>query len=156
MDFHRQYNLDIRIARIFNTYGPRMAINDGRVVSNFIVQALTNKNLSIYGNGEQVRSFCFVDDLIVGIVNLFFNSECSEPINLGNPDPINMKDLAFEIIELTRSQSKVTYLPLPSDDPITRIPDISKAKREINWKPSIDRQEGLKRTIEYFATELGN
>jgi UDP-glucuronate decarboxylase len=154
MDFHRQHGLDIRIARIFNTYGPLMAINDGRVVSNFIVQALTNKNITIYGSGEQIRSFCFVDDLISGIVKLFFKSEIFEPINLGNPAPINMKDLATEVINLTKSQSEIIHLPLPSDDPLTRIPDISKAISKIGWEPTIDRTEGLQRTIKYFADEL--
>lgn len=131
-----------------------MAINDGRVVSNFIVQALTNKNITIYGSGEQIRSFCFVDDLISGIVKLFFKSEIFEPINLGNPAPINMKDLATEVINLTKSQSKIIHLPLPSDDPLTRIPDISKAISKIGWEPTIDRTEGLQRTIKYFADEL--
>jgi len=154
MDFHRQHGLDIRIARIFNTYGPLMAINDGRVVSNFIVQALTNEDLTIYGNGEQVRSFCFVDDLINGMVKLFFKVDYFNPINLGNPSPINMKNLATEIIKLTKSKSKIIYLPLPSDDPVTRIPDISNAKNVLGWGPIIDRKEGLKRTINYFAHEL--
>jgi len=154
MDFHRQHGLDIRIARIFNTYGPLMAINDGRVVSNFIVQALTNKNITIYGNGEQIRSFCFVDDLISGIVKLFFKSEIFEPVNLGNPSPINMKDLATEVINLTKSKSEIIHLPLPSDDPVTRIPDISRAENELGWSPSVERREGLQRTIKYFADEL--
>jgi UDP-glucuronate decarboxylase len=154
MDFHRQYGLDIRIARIFNTYGPNMAINDGRVVSNFIVQALKNKDLTIYGDGNQVRSFCYVDDLIKGITKLFFKPECFEPVNLGNPAPINMKDLATEIIKLTKSQSKVVNLPLPSDDPLTRIPDITKARSQLGWAPIVDRKEGLERTIKYFASEL--
>ena len=154
MDFHRQYGTDIRIARIFNTYGPRMSINDGRVVSNFIVQSLTNKDLTIYGNGEQIRSFCYVDDLIIGLIKLFFKENCHYPINMGNPDPINMEDLALEIIKLTKSKSKITRMPLPSDDPITRIPDISKAIDQLNWNPSINRIEGLKKTIEYFSKEL--
>lgn len=154
MDFHRQYGLDIRIARIFNTYGPLMAINDGRVVSNFIVQALTNKNITIYGNGEQIRSFCFVDDLISGIVKLFFKSEICEPINLGNPSPINMKGLATEIINLTKSKSEIIHLALPFDDPVTRIPDISRAENELGWSPSVERSDGLQRTIKYFADEL--
>lgn len=154
MDFHRQYGTDIRIARIFNTYGPRMAINDGRVVSNFIVQSLTDSQLTIYGNGEQIRSFCFVDDLIDGLIKLFFKKNCHKPLNLGNPDPISMKDLAIEIIKLTKSHSKITNLPLPSDDPINRIPDISKAIEQLNWKPAISRSEGLKKTINYFAQEL--
>ena len=154
MDFHRQYGTDIRIARIFNTYGPRMSINDGRVVSNFIVQSLTNKDLTIYGNGEQVRSFCYVDDLINGLIKLFFTNNCHHPVNIGNPDPISMEYLAIEIIKLTNSDSKISYMPLPSDDPINRLPDISKAMDQLNWKPTINRGEGLKKTIEYFTQEL--
>ena len=154
MDFHRQYGTDIRIARIFNTYGPRMSINDGRVVSNFIVQSLTNKDLTIYGNGEQVRSFCYVDDLINGLIKLFFKNNCHYPVNIGNPDPISMEYLAIEIIKLTNSDSKISYMPLPSDDPINRLPDISKAMDQLNWKPTINRGEGLKKTIEYFTQEL--
>ena len=154
MDFHRQYGTDIRIARIFNTYGPRMAINDGRVVSNFIVQSLTNNDLTIYGNGEQIRSFCFVDDLIDGLIKLFFKNDFHQPLNLGNPDPITMENLATEIVKLTKSNSKIANLPLPSDDPVNRIPDISKAIEQLNWKPVINRSEGLKKTINYFAQEL--
>ena len=154
MDFHRQYETDIRIARIFNTYGPRMAIDDGRVVSNFIVQSLTNKDLTIYGDGEQIRSFCYVDDLIIGLIKLFFKENCHHPINIGNPDPITMEDLAVEVIKLTKSKSKISHMPLPSDDPINRIPDISKAINQLNWRPSISRSEGLKKTIEYFSKEL--
>jgi UDP-glucuronate decarboxylase len=154
MDFHRQYKTDIRIARIFNTYGPRMSINDGRVVSNFIVQSLTDTDLTIYGNGEQIRSFCYVSDLILGLIKLFFKVDCHYPINIGNPDPITMEDLAMEIIKLTNSKSKISHMPLPSDDPINRIPDISKAIDQLNWKPSVNRSEGLKKTIEYFSKEL--
>jgi UDP-glucuronate decarboxylase len=154
MDFHRQYETDIRIARIFNTYGPRMSIYDGRVVSNFIVQSLTNKDLTIYGDGGQIRSFCYVDDLIIGLIKLFFKENCHHPINIGNPDPITMEDLAVEVIKLTKSKSKISYMPLPSDDPINRIPDISKAIDQLNWRPSINRSEGLKKTIEYFSKEL--
>ena len=154
MDFHRQYETDIRIARIFNTYGPRMSIYDGRVVSNFIVQSLTNKDLTIYGDGGQIRSFCYVDDLIIGLIKLFFKENSHYPINIGNPDPITMEDLAVEVIKLTKSKSKISYMPLPSDDPINRIPDISKAIDQLNWKPSISRSEGLKKTIEYFSKEL--
>jgi len=156
MDFHRQYKTDIRIARIFNTYGPRMSINDGRVVSNFIVQSLTDTNITIYGNGEQIRSFCYVSDLILGLIKLFFKVDCHYPINIGNPDPITMEDLAMEIIKLTNSKSKISHMPLPSDDPINRIPDISKAIDQLNWKPSVNRSEGLKKTIEYFSKELKN
>jgi UDP-glucuronate decarboxylase len=154
MDFHRQYETDIRIARIFNTYGPRMSIYDGRVVSNFIVQSLTNKDLTIYGDGGQIRSFCYVDDLIIGLIKLFFKENCHHPINIGNPDPITMEDLAVEVIKLTKSKSKISHMPLPSDDPINRIPDISKAIDQLNWKPSTSRSEGLKKTIEYFSKEL--
>lgn len=154
MDFHRQYGTDIRIARIFNTYGPGMAINDGRVVSNFIIQALTGKNLTIYGNGVQIRSFCFVEDLINGLIKLFFKDNLYQPVNLGNPDPVCMGDLALQIIELTNSKSKVTHMPLPSDDPVTRIPDISKAKDQLHWEPKIDRSAGLIKTINYFTQEL--
>lgn len=154
MDFHRQYETDIRIARIFNTYGPRMSIYDGRVVSNFIVQSLTNKDLTIYGDGGQIRSFCYVDDLIIGLIKLFFKENCHHPINIGNPDPITMEDLAVEVIKLTKSKSKISHMPLPSDDPINRIPDISKAIDQLNWRPSINRSEGLKKTIEYFSKEL--
>jgi UDP-glucuronate decarboxylase len=154
MDYHREFGLDIRIARIFNTYGPRMSIEDGRVVSNFIVQSLTNKELTIYGNGEQIRSFCYVDDLILGLIKLFFKENCHDPINIGNPDPINMEDLAIEIIKLTKSKSKISHMPLPSDDPINRIPDISKAIDQLDWKPLISRSEGLRKTIDYFSKEL--
>lgn len=149
-DYHRQFKVEIRIARIFNTYGPRMAVDDGRVVSNFIVQALKNENITIYGDGSQTRSFCYVDDLITGLLNLFFSNNYLGPINLGNPSPINMKDLAIEIIHLTKSDSKITYMPLPEDDPIERKPDIKKAIQHLNWEPKIDRLDGLIKTIEYF------
>jgi UDP-glucuronate decarboxylase len=149
-DYHRQYKVDIRIARIFNTFGPRMAIDDGRVVSNFIVQALRNQEITIYGEGNQTRSFCFVDDLIQGIVKLFFSNEYLGPINLGNPQPITMKELAKEIIQLTNSNSNLVYLPLPEDDPVERKPDIDKAIKNLDWQPKIDRAVGLIRTIDYF------
>jgi len=154
MDFHRQNGVDTRIARIFNTYGPNMHINDGRVVSNFIVQAITNQNLTIYGDGNQIRSFCFVDDLIDGLISLFFKEDIFNPINLGNPEPISMNNLASEIIQLTNSKSKITYMQLPNDDPVNRIPDISKAKTVLNWNPRIDRETGLLKTIEYFSNEI--
>lgn len=155
-DYHRQYGVDIRVARIFNTYGPRMAMNDGRVVSNFILQALKNDDLTIYGDGSQIRSFCYVDDLIEGLISLFFTEKIFEPINLGNPVPITMNDLAKEIIELTKSKSQVVFQRLPSDDPITREPDSSKANEILKWKPRISREIGLKRTIDYFRNELSN
>jgi len=153
-DYHRQHKVNIRIARIFNTFGPRMAVNDGRVVSNFIVQALKNEDITIYGNGSQTRSFCYVEDLIRGLLALFFSNEYLGPINLGNPTPINMIDLANEIISLTNSNSNIKYLPLPSDDPIDREPDISKAIRHLDWQPTINRSDGLTRTIEYFEKIL--
>jgi len=153
-DYNRQHKIDIRIARIFNTFGPRMAINDGRVVSNFIVQALNNEDITVYGNGSQTRSFCYVDDLVNGLLALFFSSEYLGPINLGNPRPLSMNELAREIIELTNSSSIVKYLQLPSDDPVDREPDIGKAIRHLKWQPTIDRNEGLKRTIEYFKKIL--
>jgi len=153
-DYHRQYNVDIRIARIFNTYGPKMSEDDGRVVSNFIVQALNNHPITIYGDGNQIRSFCFVDDLIDGLISLFFKDELFNPINLGNPEPISMNNLASEIIKLTNSKSEITYLQLPKDDPVNRIPDITKAKILLNWKPLIDRKTGLLRTIEYFGNKV--
>jgi UDP-glucuronate decarboxylase len=149
-DYHRQYNLDTRIVRIFNTFGPRMRPDDGRVVSNFIVQALSNKPITIYGTGEQTRSFCYVDDLISGILALFFKSEIHSPINIGNPSPINMLQLAKEIIELTNSSSVIEFRPLPQDDPVQREPDISAAKSNLNWEPAVDRISGLSKTIEYF------
>ena len=149
-DYHREFGVDIRVARIFNTYGPGMAMQDGRVVSNFIVQALTNKDITIYGNGEQTRSLCYVDDLIEGLVSLFFTDDIIGPVNLGNPDPISMNNLAEEIITLTKSKSKIKYLPLPGDDPVQREPDISLAKERLSWAPQIPRDQGLRWTIEYF------
>ena len=153
-DYHRQYGVDIRVARIFNTYGPRMAMNDGRVVSNFIIQALRNEDITVYGNGSQVRSFCYVDDLIEGLIRLFFQEGIHDPVNLGNPTPINIVDLAQEIIEMTSSQSKIVFMPLPFDDPITREPDSTRALEILNWEPKIDRRQGLERTVKYFEKEI--
>lgn len=150
-DYHRQYRTQIRVARIFNTYGPNMAIDDGRVVSNFIWQALNNAPLTIFGDGSQTRSFCYVDDLINGLVALFDSDGLVGPVNLGNPGPISMLNLAEEIISLTNSNSRVKHLALPNDDPKQRVPDISKAQSQLEWKPLIDRTTGLKRTIEYFS-----
>jgi UDP-glucuronate decarboxylase len=155
IDTYRQFGTDIRIARIFNTYGPKMAINDGRVVSNFINQALTGADLTVYGKGEQTRSFCYVDDLIDGLISLFFEENVHTPINLGNPDTITMNELAKEIIELTNSKSEIVYKPLPQDDPIQRKPDINQAFKLLNWKPTTDREKGLAKTINYFM-ELNN
>lgn len=153
-DYHRQYNLDIRIARIFNTYGPKMAEDDGRVVSNFIVQALSNQPITIYGDGNQTRSFCYVDDLISGLVKLFDQPGINTPVNLGNPVAINMKDLANEIIKYTKSESKLVFKDLPQDDPVDRLPDITKARKILNWEPFVDREAGLNKTIEYFKNIL--
>ena len=153
-DYHRQYGVDIRVARIFNTYGPKMAMNDGRVVSNFIIQALKNQDITVYGNGSQVRSFCYVDDLIDGLTRLFFEDGVHVPVNLGNPTPINMIDLAHEIIKMTNSSSKIVFLPLPFDDPITREPDGTKARELLNWEPRTPRNEGLRKTIQYFEREI--
>lgn len=153
-DYHRQYNLDIRIARIFNTYGPKMSEDDGRVVSNFIVQALNSDPITIYGDGNQTRSFCYVDDLISGLIKLFDQPGVTAPINLGNPAAINMKDLAKEIINYTKSDSKIVFKDLPQDDPINRLPDISNARKILNWEPLIDREVGLNKTIEYFKNIL--
>ena len=150
-DYNRQHNVDIRVARIFNTYGPRMHPKDGRVVSNFIVQALQGDDISIYGEGNQTRSFCYVDDLIDGFVCLMENNfKENSPINLGNPNEITILQLAKVIIELTKSKSTIRYYPLPSDDPLQRCPDINKAKSVLNWEPKIKLKEGLTSTIDYF------
>ena len=153
-DYKRQHDVNIKIIRIFNTYGPRMQPNDGRVVSNFIIQALSNENITIYGEGDQTRSFCYVDDLISGIMLMIEKDNFSGPINLGNPSEISIKQLASEIIEITGSKSKLIYKDLPIDDPQQRCPDISLAKKELNWKPKYDRSQGLKKTIEYFENIL--
>lgn len=154
MDYHRQNKVDIKIVRIFNTYGPRMALNDGRVVSNFIVQALKNEDITIYGNGEQTRSFCYVDDLVDGIVRMMNSNNFTGPVNLGNPDEFTILELARNVIELTGSSSQIRHLPLPQDDPTQRQPDISLARRELNWEPSVNLREGLLTTIEYFDRRL--
>jgi len=153
-DYHRQFGLDIRVARIFNTYGPRMALNDGRVISNFIVQALSGQPITVYGDGSQTRSFCYVDDLIDGFIKLYFTDKVHQPINLGNPEPINMLTLADEIVNLTESNSKIVLHPLPGDDPKQREPLIQKAELLIGWKPQVDRRAGLTKTIDYFRTLL--
>lgn len=154
-DSHRQFGTDIRVARIFNTYGPRMAIDDGRVVSNFINQALRNEPLTLFGDGLQTRSFCYVDDLIQGLLKLFFTEDVSGPINLGNPEPITMLQLAKEILELTQSTSKIEFLDLPQDDPLQREPEISKAKSLLGWEPIVNRETGLRKTIDYFVDLKG-
>lgn len=154
-DYHRQFGVDIRVARIFNTYGTRMAINDGRVVSNFIVQALQGHDITIYGDGSQTRSFCYVDDLIDGLVALFFAEDIHLPINLGNPEPMTMIELAKEVIDLTESSSAIVFKPLPSDDPTSREPDIRQAKEKLSWEPKVSRPMGLAKTVKYFRNVLG-
>ena len=149
-DTHRQFDTDIRVARIFNTFGPRMAADDGRVVSNFIVQALKNKDITIYGDGKQTRSFCYVDDLINGLCKLFFTEKVYEPVNIGNPAPITMLTLAEEILMLTDSKSKLVFQELPMDDPLQREPDITTAKSLLAWVPQTSRYDGLEKTVEYF------
>jgi UDP-glucuronate decarboxylase len=151
MDYHRQNRVRIKIIRIFNTYGPNMNPNDGRVVSNFIVQALKGENITIYGDGSQTRSFQYVDDLIEGMVRTMNTGESfTGPVNLGNPDEFSMLELAEKVISLTKSKSKIVYLPLPADDPKQRQPNISLAKEKLNWSPKIKLDEGLVKTIDYF------
>ena len=150
-DYHRQHQLDIKVARIFNTYGPRMHPNDGRVVSNFIVQALKGEDITLYGDGEQTRSFCYVDDLVDGLIALMDSPEgVTGPINLGNPGEFTIKELAEQVIDLTGSGSKMVHKPLPQDDPRQRQPDISRAADQLNWAPKVRLKEGLTKTIEYF------
>lgn len=150
MDYHKQYNVDIRIVRIFNTYGPKMDKYDGRVVSNFINQALNNTNITLYGNGEQTRSFCYIEDLLNGIIKLM-NTSYNYPVNIGNPYEITVTELANIIIKLTNSKSSIIYKPLPSDDPTNRRPDITKAKELLKWEPNYDLETGIIKTIEYFS-----
>lgn len=154
-DYHRQHKLEIKVARIFNTYGPRMHPNDGRVVSNFIVQALLGKDITIYGDGSQTRSFCYVDDLIDGLIRLM-NSDAAVtgPINIGNPSEFTIRELAETVVSLTGTRSKIVYRPLPSDDPRQRRPDITKAKAVLDWSPSVALQAGLERTIAYFSKSI--
>ncbi len=150
-DYYRQHKLEIRVARIFNTYGPRMHPEDGRVVSNFIIQALRNESITIYGDGNQTRSFCYVDDLVEGITRLMnTDKNATDPVNLGNPVEVSIAELANRIIDLTGSRSKLVFQPLPQDDPKQRCPDISRAKKLLGWKPTVDLDQGLTRTIAYF------
>lgn len=154
-DYHRQHNVDIKVIRIFNTYGPRMHPQDGRVVSNFIVQALKGEDITIYGDGSQTRSFCYVDNLVDGIIKTMNqDSSFQGPVNLGNPNEFTIKQLAENVIELTGTKSKIKYPPLPSDDPKQRQPNITLAKKQLNWEPDIQLVEGLKKTIEYFSTQV--
>lgn len=153
-DYKRQHNIEIKVARIFNTYGPRMSLNDGRVVSNFIIQALDNLDITIYGNGLQTRSFCYVDDLVDGLIRLMNSpKEFTGPCNLGNPEELSIVQLANKIIQLSGSCSKLVYRSLPQDDPIQRRPDISLAMEQLDWRPSIFLNEGIEKTIQYFRCE---
>ena len=153
-DYHRQNNVDIRIVRIFNTYGPNLHINDGRVVSNFIVQALKNEPITIYGDGSQTRSFCYVSDLVEGMHRMMNKDNFTGPVNLGNPGEFSMKELALKVKELTNSDSEIIYKELPQDDPTRRKPDISLAKEKLDWEPKTDLDFGLKETIRYFREIL--
>ena len=154
-DYHRQHNLDIKVVRIFNTYGPRMHPNDGRVVSNFIVQALRGDDITMYGDGSQTRSFCYVDDLIEGFISMMATEKgITGPINLGNPGEFTMLELAEKILKLTNSRSKLLFMPLPKDDPKQRQPDITLAKQHLDWTPKIELEEGLTKTINYFKSYL--
>ena len=154
-DYHRENGVDIRVVRIFNTYGPRMHPHDGRVVSNFIVQALKGQDVTIYGDGSQTRSFCYVDDLIEGFVRFMNQAETTGPLNLGNPGEFTMRQLAEQILKQVGGPSKIIHRPLPADDPKQRQPDISLAKKHLDWQPRVPLAEGLERTIAYFRTELG-
>jgi UDP-glucuronate decarboxylase len=154
MDYHRHNGVNIRIARIFNTYGPRMALNDGRVISNFIVQALTGQDITIYGRGQQTRSFCFVSDLAEGLVRLMNTDGLHEPVNLGNPEEYTIMEIARKILTFTGSPSRLAYLPMPPDDPGRRRPDITRARERLGWQPAIPLETGLKETIPYFAARL--
>jgi len=155
MAYHRYHKLDTRIARIFNTYGPRMRLNDGRVVPNFILQALQGKDLTVYGDGSQTRSFCYIDDLVEGILQLLFSRE-NDPFNLGNPDELSILDFAKVILEITGSPSRVIHQPLPVDDPRLRRPDIAKAVKILTWQPKVGLKEGVKKTIPYFQEKLSH
>ena len=156
-DYHRQHKLKIKVARIFNTFGPRMHPNDGRVVSNFIIQALKGKDITIYGDGKQTRSFCYIDDMIEGLIK-FMNSPDNfiGPVNLGNPYEISILELAKKILKIAHSKSKIVFKPLPQDDPLRRCPDITLAKKRLRWKPTIRLDKGLEETVEYFKKDLSN
>lgn len=154
-DYHRQHGVNIKVVRIFNTYGPNMRGDDGRVVSNFIVQALKGEDITIYGDGSQTRSFCYVDDLVEALIKMMNSrKEFTGPVNLGNPGEFTMLELAQKVIDLTGSKSKITYMPLPQDDPTQRKPVIELAKKELDWQPTIPLEEGLKKTIEYFKKNI--
>jgi len=154
MAYNRLYGLNTRIVRIFNTYGPRMRLNDGRVLPNFITQALKGEPLTVYGDGSQTRSFCYVDDLIEGVWRLMMRVKYHEPVNIGNPEEVKIIDFAREIIEITGSNSSIVFEPLPQDDPKRRRPDITKAKQLLDWEPKVPRKEGLRKTLQYFKNKL--
>jgi UDP-glucuronate decarboxylase len=154
MDYHRQNNVDTRIVRIFNTYGPRMQEGDGRVVSNFIVQALKGEELTLYGAGEQTRSFCYVDDLVEGLIRLMNTEGVHDPVNVGNPNEFTIRELAEEVAKICGSEVRIKYMPLPPDDPRQRKPDITRARELLRWNPTIELREGLARTVSYFAERL--
>jgi UDP-glucuronate decarboxylase len=150
-DYHRQHKLKIKVARIFNTYGPRMLPNDGRVISNFIMQALKGEDITVFGDGKQTRSFCYVDDMIDAIIRLMNSpDDFIGPVNLGSPQEFSILELAHKVIELTDSKSKIVFKPLPEDDPVQRQPDITLAKKVLNWEPKVSLEDGLKETIKYF------
>lgn len=154
-DYYRKYQTNVKIARIFNTYGVNMRVDDGRVVSNFIIQALNNEKITVYGDGKQTRSFCYIEDLVDGLIKLMNSKNgITGPINIGNPIEITMLDLAVKVLSFTGSQSSISFKPLPSDDPTRRKPDISQAKELLNWEPKIDFEVGLKRTIDYFLKKV--
>ena len=154
MDYYRQNRVDVKIVRIFNTYGPRMAVSDGRVVSNFIVQALRNEPITVYGDGSQTRSFCYVSDMIEGWIRMMNCDDFIGPVNLGNPNEFSIERLAELVIEITQSKSQIVYKSLPEDDPIQRRPDISLAKEKLNWEPHVNLAEGLEKTVDYFRRVL--
>ena len=153
-DYHRQNAVDVRVVRIFNTYGPRMLLDDGRVVSNFVVQALKGEDITLYGDGQQTRSFCYIDDLVDGIVRMMNQIETHGPVNLGNPDEFTIRELAELVIELTGSRSRLVQRPLPKDDPVRRQPDISRARAALGWEPKVALREGLLRSISWFDNRL--
>ncbi|MBI3399621.1 MAG: SDR family oxidoreductase [Deltaproteobacteria bacterium] len=154
MDYYRQNKVEIRIVRIFNTYGPRMALNDGRVVSNFIVQALKGEDITVYGDGSQTRSFCYVPDLVEGMIKMMNQEDFIGPANLGNPDEYTILDFAKKVKDFTGTKSKIIFKPLPQDDPMQRRPDITLAKEKLDWKPQVSLDEGLSKTVEYFKNRL--
>ncbi len=154
-DYHRENGVDIRVVRIFNTYGPRMLPDDGRVVSNFIVQSLRGEDITVYGDGSQTRSFCYVDDLIEGFVRLMNHEEMTGPVNIGNPGEFTILELAEKVVKKVDSKSKIIHKPLPADDPLQRKPDITLAREKLGWEPTVELDEGLDRTIAYFKSEFG-